>query len=112
MENKYQLPKEFAEKWLVALRSGEYQQCKNYLYNEDGYCCLGVACLISGIDNDLLIGHMVIPDNENGFDDIPYLLKGSANKKGSLVSMVAPMNDNGKSFNEIADWIQANVEFI
>jgi hypothetical protein len=30
------------EKWVAALRSGEYKQTKGYLRNKKGYCCLGV----------------------------------------------------------------------
>lgn len=32
------------EKWVVALRSGEYKQGQCALQNTIGYCCLGVAC--------------------------------------------------------------------
>jgi hypothetical protein len=32
--------------WLAALRSGKYKQAKGTLQNENGYCCLGVACEI------------------------------------------------------------------
>lgn len=55
---KHQLPKEFAEKWIAALESGDYQQGKNFLmsYSMNGgepkYCCLGVACHVIGISND------------------------------------------------------------
>jgi hypothetical protein len=41
---------EIKEKWLAALRSGEYKQGKGYLKEIDGatgearYCCLGVLC--------------------------------------------------------------------
>lgn len=39
--------------WVAALRSGDYRQAKGYLRREIdqgkvGYCCLGVACDISG----------------------------------------------------------------
>lgn len=38
------------EKWLPALRSGEYAQAKGRLRKPDGFCCLGVACdLMEGI---------------------------------------------------------------
>lgn len=30
--------------WVEALRSGKYQQGKNYLNSEGRYCCLGVLC--------------------------------------------------------------------
>jgi len=36
--------KEIAEKWVAALRSGEYQQERGYLHTEHGHCCLGVLC--------------------------------------------------------------------
>ena len=34
--------KEVKEKWLQALRSGEYKQGKNCLRADDKFCCLGV----------------------------------------------------------------------
>lgn len=46
--------KEIAEKWVSALRSGEYQQGTGALVNHDmgngdilGHCCLGVLCEIA-----------------------------------------------------------------
>ena len=45
MEQK--LPKEFKEKWLSALRSGEYTQAREALWVGNGYCCLGVACKVA-----------------------------------------------------------------
>ena len=43
------LPKmkvKYKKKWLKALRSGEFDQTKGSLADEDGYCCLGVLCEI------------------------------------------------------------------
>lgn len=49
----WKLPKEFAEKWVAALRSGEYAQTTGRLADLDdedrepcAYCCLGVATII------------------------------------------------------------------
>jgi hypothetical protein len=36
------MPKETLQKWLTALRSGEYKQATGALENGGGYCCLGV----------------------------------------------------------------------
>lgn len=36
--------KGIAEKWVAALRSGEYEQTTGFLQTKDGYCCLGVLC--------------------------------------------------------------------
>lgn len=43
--------KENLRKWVAALRSGNYKQARGYLRPSDdsGYCCLGVACEISGV---------------------------------------------------------------
>lgn len=44
-----------AKTWVAALRSGEWQQCRNALQAKlddpsiKGFCCLGVACQISGL---------------------------------------------------------------
>lgn len=40
------------EKWLPALRSGEYKQGKSFLRDEhDQFCCLGVACDVIANEN-------------------------------------------------------------
>lgn len=53
MEKQYRLPKAFAEKWLAALRSGNYKQTSACLYapNQDAFCCLGVVGNLCGIPN-------------------------------------------------------------
>lgn len=45
----FELPKEFTEKWLAALRSGNFKQAIGKLYDKsiDGYCCLGIACRVN-----------------------------------------------------------------
>lgn len=36
--------------WIQALRSGKYKQAKKRLKTENGFCCLGVACDLTGED--------------------------------------------------------------
>lgn len=38
------------ERWIAALRSGKYEQGRQYLNNERGFCCLGVLADIAGAD--------------------------------------------------------------
>lgn len=38
--------REFVKSWLSALRSGGYKQTKHRLQDHEGYCCLGVACVV------------------------------------------------------------------
>lgn len=97
------------QKWLEALRSGEYKQGKHVLRTQqDEFCCLGVLC------------HVVSPngwstDSEGGFfygDRKGYLpveiSRATAFPTGHELAL-AGMNDNGESFAEIADWIEANI---
>lgn len=53
---KLRLPKEFAERWIEALKSGKYKQGLSELKNTDRYgnckyCCLGVAAELIRNDN-------------------------------------------------------------
>lgn len=41
--------KEIADKWVAALRSGEYNQTRGALRRKDNFCCLGVLCDLSNL---------------------------------------------------------------
>ncbi len=108
MEKKYTLPKEFGEKWIAALRSGKFTQSKNRLKDDKGYCCLGVGCIINGHDDREIYGlsypsKTLMPD---GIFEDPELGAYS-----TLETVLSRMNDHeGRSFPEIANWIEQNVE--
>lgn len=108
------LPIDFKTKWIAALRSGEYIQGMTYLFNEDtgNYCCLGVACIISGISKDEIKNKMIIPDS---FSEVPDIIKGGAGNN-DIVDTLTKINDgynssnvSQKSFEEIADYIEQNL---
>lgn len=118
METK--LDPKFKEKWIAALRSGEYQQAKGKLFDGIGYCCLGVACVINGVPLPRDSSE-TIPIGTMG---VPAILTGQGNghvktNYNPLVNKLATMNDgtredsnpDGKqySFNEIADYIEKNL---
>lgn len=44
------MKKEIKERWVAALRSGEYAQTRQRLADDDGFCCLGVLCEIAEQD--------------------------------------------------------------
>ncbi len=116
-EKKYQLPKEFAEKWVAALRSGKYKQGKSRLRSPKGeYCCLGVACIVQKVPyRDLKDALWITGDDYYGFgfipEGFPSQLIGKATEN-ELVRSFASLNDSQKSFPEIADWIEENCQFI
>jgi hypothetical protein len=101
-------------RWIEALRSGKYEQTTRVLHRaNDGFCCLGVLC-------DLL-------DPTRWGTPYTIIDKNSsilAQRWDSYASRIAPekrievgldelaeddlmcMNDNGRSFSEIADYIE------
>jgi hypothetical protein len=98
-------------KWIEALRSGEYEQGQSFLREGDKFCCLGVLCDLkepanwrrSGDSYDYVVGS----DASMGL--LPFSLKAETGINGQIESEIVGMNDEGKSFSEIADWIEANV---
>ena len=44
------------EKWLTALESGEYKQCRSRLSDGAGFCCLGVGCVVLGMKESEIAG--------------------------------------------------------
>lgn len=98
---------ELKRKWVEALRSGKYRQCRNELYDGNGgFCCLGVA-------QHIFTGKLP-PKRWNESDGRPTppaldRLRDNGNGSGNVLTTLAHMNDHGKTFPEIADWIEANL---
>lgn len=79
------MTQEDKNKWIEALKSGEYRQGTDGLHIEDSYCCLGVLCDISkkgGWSKDV-DGKYVYKDSSNGgylpraiAEDFDITLKG------------------------------------
>lgn len=114
------LEPQFKAKWVAALRSGEYKQGTNSLHKNGAYCCLGVACLLSGISNPSNVSLFGFIEHDlevrPEVAKVPEILRGS----GAIPQQLANMNDgrdasdipdmnHRKSFSEIADYIEANL---
>jgi hypothetical protein len=99
------MDQEIKTKWVAALRSGNYKQGRYVLRDESGfYCCLGVLCEVIGDEIEPTEAYLsVARRNELGLNaDHP-------GTEHSEQSHLAHMNDDGKSFAEIADYIEANL---
>lgn len=92
-------------KWLAALRSGKYQQGTGVLKNGDHFCCLGVLCSIAGVERDEENGWFIWR-KEKGHATLPYGFGRSVGVSDDAESTLAVMNDDGKSFAQIADYIE------
>lgn len=114
-------------KWLEALRSGEYKQAEGVLRTrDDGYCCLGVLCQIASDEG-------VVPQPEqlphagnyhwtgsNGVTGYMYLIPAVMEwagidshtgviETGDNYLSLSQMNDDGATFEAIADVIEQNL---
>lgn len=98
--------KQLRDKWIKALRSGKYKQTTGVLKSGDHYCCLGVLCKVAG---------KRINAEEMNLDNRPVLrklrdaLELGEEKDMNVQCVLTGMNDDGKSFKTIANWIARNV---
>lgn len=98
------------ELWLKALRSGDYKQARNYLQRGERFCCLGVLCDLhakAGLgrwNDDLYDGEdKVLP---RAIQDWAGLGEAEPTAEGKTLS---GLNDDGASFEQIADIIERNL---
>jgi hypothetical protein len=109
------MKKEVADKWVEALRSGKYKQGNGVLKDDNNkFCCLGVLCDIS----DMSIWIKSIEGSSefnNYFENSMYLpvkirqwaeMNSASGIYDDWEPSLASENDNGLSFNEIADLIE------
>lgn len=119
---------EVKAKLVAALRGGEYKQARSYLRTRDGYCCLGVLCDLylkehpeyaggwapyaSGGTSSFSTGaekFCSFPPNQiNEWSGLVERYDDSDKARDTLRKLAA-MNDDGQSFEEIADYIEKNL---
>ena len=103
-------------KWVAALRSGEYAQTKQHLQDKNGYCCLGVLCVMSEQENGFGIteNHYENGDDEDicisiqQWAELPSSSGAIVTIEGKRTSLTAH-NDEGKTFLQIADAIEVEL---
>ena len=103
-------------KWVAALRSGDYKQGRGDLHiPDDRYCCLGVACEISGlgkwreysyvIDGMDYVGDLPVPVAE--WLGLPTGSSGYGTDVELIDSTAISLNDRyDYTFEQIADAIE------
>jgi hypothetical protein len=103
--------KEYKEKWVEALRSGEYKQGTRYLKHGDEYCCLGVLCDTVDPDNAMdWKDRRDLPvemQHKVGLSATGIVTMHNGNDGNTYSSTLAYLNDwDEYTFEEIADVIE------
>lgn len=128
---------EIKTRWTAALRSGDYLQGHGYLQNRvpggpRRFCCLGVLCDLAVADGvevsvyvpttgavmyggtDTLLPQTVeewagLTDDQHRYGEAGGDVKIQLDADEDDVDTLASWNDGGASFDQIADWIDANL---
>jgi hypothetical protein len=120
---------EIKQRWLEKLRSGQIPQARGVLRTEEGgMCCLGVLLdvispngwtgPIKDEDRPCRIhGHRMATGSHDFIEGIDRQRLGltadvrneEREYQTTVAHYLAFMNDEGKSFAQIADWIEANI---
>ena len=129
---KTKMNPEVKQKWIDALRSGDYEQGSEKLRSVTGYCCLGVLCDLYAREHDTqweFRGYDELSDETNPhpmdywyFDEqsefLPYSVMDWAGLKTHNPSMrvdsdddfytdeIANLNDSGYTFNDLSKLIE------
>lgn len=116
--------------WVNALRSGEYKQGREVLMNSAGQCCcLGIACELAvkaGVPLEVEEKYDLMQDvNARFYDDKPHyppppVLKwlglrddhGTFGGAAESYDCLALRNDQGESFEQIADLIEKHADVL
>lgn len=111
---------EVKEKWVAALRSGEYRQGMNALRRGEQFCCLGVLCDLAVRDGaevkakpgtsdadstwvyDESVG--ILPESVVAWAGLDSLAPRVESPIGAL--SLPTLNDGGYTFEQIADFIE------
>lgn len=115
------MKKDIADKWVAALRSGEFKQGRRALGNKvsNSFCCLGVLCELAVKEE---VCKKESTENVYTYDArytwyLPHVVKNWANMRTatgeikSLNEYLYALNDiQMKSFTEIADIIEQHYE--
>lgn len=110
------------KKWVEALRSGEFEQTKGNLCDSTGYCCLGVLSELAVREgkadkwkaddgDDVFFFGKKRGDADDTFLPRSVMRWAGLDSDSPAVEgdSLAVLNDNGKTFEEIADLIEKHL---
>jgi len=120
------MKKKIAEKWVKALRSGDYKQGKDRLRDEqNNFCCLGVLCNLHAQEHPYLAKLEKYPSSYlSETVELPVKVQEWAGMDDSLGCFsypvpgyedeysLAELNDAGMEFKKLAKYIEKNYKYL
>jgi hypothetical protein len=102
------MDKEWKDKWVAALRSGDYKQGTYQLINDNNeYCCLGVLCrLADGVVKEPFFTNV---KGDGLMNKEVSELVGLTKHYETLRSLVYFNDIQKNTFSEIADYIESTL---
>lgn len=100
---------EIKAKWIAALRSGKYPQTSMMLRGRGGFCCLGVLCDVVMPTGWHESTHQTEWTHIGNFSTVDDEIKEEIDLTEASEAVLMDMNDAGKSFAEIALYIEKNL---
>lgn len=108
MSEQVKMDPELKAKWVKALRSGEYRQGRGTLRDTEGrYCCLGVFCVVAGIELDPR-GKFPAA-HPHSYQPIGDMIGGDLAQLYNRNDGEAEFSGRPLSFPEIADYIEESL---
>lgn len=113
--------KKVKKKWVEALRSRKYKQCYGQLREVDddnkviGHCCLGVLCDLYDKKGWGKVFHdcqIELPEEVAkwaGLETTDPIISKRFESEKWCGGLATTLNDTGKKFHEIADFIERNL---
>lgn len=99
------MDRKIRDKWVEALRSGEYKQGQNALRtNDNKFCCLGVLCDVVDANCWTTRGGVYYYGLQRY--TLPRQLMETLQLSIPQEAMIIELNDTGHTFEEIADYIE------
>lgn len=114
--------KHIAERWVDALRSGQYEQGIESLHPDpESYCCLGVLCDLYRVEQGrgewTHMGEFDLSEDITETAVLPGTVRdwaGMETSEGQIPGSeaLAALNDAGATFSELADLIEQKWEVL
>lgn len=108
------MKKNVKEKWVAALKSGDYKQGVGRLRDKDDhYCCLGVLCDVLGrkwVDpSEFRPSYGIVGEGTTERYVLPDTVLDRVAMSHSDENILIKLNDEGFDFNYIARWIEQHL---